>query len=687
MEGYMSEMVLKLGYGNVARIGHGDQAKLLKEKEEECMVNMANDPQTITGLYCNRTWDNLSCWPDTPAGTTAVLPCPLYINGFDKEENATRHCLSNGTWYVSPLYPNQMQGWTDYAACLNNSVPVNENFGVPGNFQDNINKLSLMYNIGYSLSLVSLVIAMAIMLYFRRLRCNRNIIHVHLFMSFILRAVISLVRDSRMVQGLGFPGDIAYEENGNIYFLKEGSHWQCRMFFTIFHYSLSANYIWIFIEGLYLHMLINVSVFSEKHRIIWYIVGGWGIPWLFVTPWVCARYFLDNTLCWNTHPREDLHWILKGPITATIVINFIFYVNIIRVLFTKVTATPCPEAKIYRYRRLAKSVLILIPAFGAYYIVFVCITYPTPRLDDTTEIGLLYAEMFFNSYGGFIIALLFCFFNSEVQYEIRKTWYRHSLRRGSGSKNFSNFSNQGKRGYSVRPNQNGVRGSELCARHSMVNNGEEDRNGSVQEDIALLHANVEDSDKQDISKISEKNLSDTSNHCTSGNSAPTCTIDSSSFPNEESQSKEESSFARDSSPNRPEMNGCVIAVQIEKSIQYSKCQAQNKYILCNDERIEMKNGYTDIDERIELKNGYTDINERIELKNGYTDIDERIELKNGYTDINERTELKNGYTDIDERIELKNDYTDIDERTELKNDYKDIDDFIYIDDDMQQTDL
>ncbi|KAK3578750.1 hypothetical protein CHS0354_010134 [Potamilus streckersoni] len=152
---------------NFARFGHGDQEKLLTEKREECMDNMANDPLTITGLYCNRTWDNLSCWPDTPANTTAVQLCPLYINGFNKEENATRHCLSNGTWYVNPLFPNQTQGWTDYGACLNNSVPVNDNLGVPGNFQDNINKLSLMYNIGYSLSLVSLVIAMAIMLYFR----------------------------------------------------------------------------------------------------------------------------------------------------------------------------------------------------------------------------------------------------------------------------------------------------------------------------------------------------------------------------------------------------------------------------------------------------------------------------------------------------------------------------------------
>ena len=38
---------------------------------------------------------------------------------------------------------------------------------------------------------------------------------------------------------------------------------------------LSMNYMWIFIEALYLHMLIFVSVFSENSSIRWYIAFGW----------------------------------------------------------------------------------------------------------------------------------------------------------------------------------------------------------------------------------------------------------------------------------------------------------------------------------------------------------------------------------------------------------------------------
>ena len=44
---------------------------------------------------------------------------------------------------------------------------------------------------------------------------------------------------------------------------------------TTFHMVLSVNYMWIFIEALYLHMLIFVSVFSENSSIRWYIAFGW----------------------------------------------------------------------------------------------------------------------------------------------------------------------------------------------------------------------------------------------------------------------------------------------------------------------------------------------------------------------------------------------------------------------------
>jgi len=52
-------------------------------------------------------------------------------------------------------------------------------------------------------------------------------------------------------------------------------HWQCKLFMATFHLVISVNYMWIFIEALYLHMLIFVSVFSENSSICWYLAFGW----------------------------------------------------------------------------------------------------------------------------------------------------------------------------------------------------------------------------------------------------------------------------------------------------------------------------------------------------------------------------------------------------------------------------
>ncbi|XP_076461572.1 secretin receptor-like isoform X2 [Babylonia areolata] len=400
----------------MARVSIEEQQRRVAQKALECEIERLNNPPlSDNGSYCPWVWDRLMCWPETRAGTVSVQPCPDYIDKFRLDQNASRTCQEDGTWYFNPATNDT---WTNFTSCIDNQPTSTFSQLI----RSHMGRIKLMYTINYGISLGSLLLAVFIMLCFKRLHCPRNTIHLNLFGSFILRASISFMKENLLVEGLGFPSDVIETPDGGVAFKENVSHWECKLFFTTFHYVLGANYMWILVEALYLNMLITVAVFSERSGIKYYITFGWVFPLTFVIPWAIVRTTCENVLCWNTHPTEGFFWIMKGPIVLSIVINFSIFLNIIRVLFIKLNAVNSPEAK--KFRKLAKSTLVLIPLFGVHYIVFLFLP---NNVDERTELVKLYFEMFFNSIQGFFVALLFCFLNGEVQSEVRKTWARFRL--------------------------------------------------------------------------------------------------------------------------------------------------------------------------------------------------------------------------------------------------------------------
>ncbi|KAI0226802.1 hypothetical protein LSAT2_022740 [Lamellibrachia satsuma] len=219
-------------------------------------------------------------------------------NGDDDYEGkkitfATRECMSDGTWFV---HPANNRSWTNYSECIRFALPDSPIPTVPQLIVDHMSRITLMYKIGYGLSLASLILAVFIMIYFKKLHCPRNTLHVNLFLSFILRASISFLKDNALIEGIGFPSDVTYNDEGQLLFNENGTHWQCKLFMTTFHMVLSVNYMWIFIEALYLHMLIFVSVFSENSSIRWYLAFGWYNRLNGPTPYSVSSPGIDNRL-------------------------------------------------------------------------------------------------------------------------------------------------------------------------------------------------------------------------------------------------------------------------------------------------------------------------------------------------------------------------------------------------------
>ncbi|XP_040068618.1 parathyroid hormone/parathyroid hormone-related peptide receptor-like [Ixodes scapularis] len=346
------------------------------------------------GDFCPRVWDGILCWESAPANTTARAPCPEYLDGFDTTRTASKLCTENGTWYLNPLHG---QTWTNYSQCF--LAKTSDSLSM---FEPHLPTIKLISKIGYTVSFISLIVAFIILASVKKLRCPRNSLHMHLFLSFILRALAVLVKDAIFVDGIGLSPNMDFSQD-NV---------DCKVFTSFWHYVLMANYCWILMEGLYLHNLVFLAFFTDSSGIIRYVALGWGLPILFLVPWVAVRAMLEDTYCWTTNDTKSYFWIIRGPITASIVVNFFLFINITRVLFVKLFTTQTHQARKYRYRKWFKSTLVLVPLFGAHYAFLLGMS--LAAAGDLLELVWLYIDQLFSSFQGFLVATLYCFLNAEV---------------------------------------------------------------------------------------------------------------------------------------------------------------------------------------------------------------------------------------------------------------------------------
>ncbi|TMS09993.1 Vasoactive intestinal polypeptide receptor [Larimichthys crocea] len=300
--------------------GQNQMCDMMTEIDKERSLCEAQIENKTSG--CSATWDKITCWPNADVGDVVTVPCPKYLFDFSRDastRNLSKTCTEDGWTSIS------IDSYIiDCGYNPNNTIDENT-----GEFFDAI---KVGYTIGHSVSLISLTIAIMILCLFRKLHCTRNYIHMHLFVSFILKAVAVFIKDVVLY-------DVGEMDNCQ-------SSVGCKAVVVFFQYGIMASHFWLLVEGLYLHTLLAVSFFSER------------------------KYF------W---------W------------------------------------------RLAKSTLLLIPLFGINYIIFAFIPdhiHPNVRMVFDLILG---------SFQGFVVAVLYCFLNGEVQAEIKRKWRRWMLQRFLGA--------------------------------------------------------------------------------------------------------------------------------------------------------------------------------------------------------------------------------------------------------------
>ncbi|XP_025422368.1 diuretic hormone receptor-like isoform X3 [Sipha flava] len=359
--------------------------------------------------WCPSLWDKLLCWKTSKPGVLVYQACFNELNGmkYDTSQNASRYCKSDGVW----------DEHSDYMHCR----PLETNN--PMYPDPSVVYTSYFYYGGYTISLVALVAAVSIFVYFKDLRCLRNTIHTNLMCTYIL-------------------SDFTWILTSTLQEWLADSNSACVLLTFSLHYFVLTNFFWMFVEGLYLYILVVETFTRENIKLRVYMFIGWGIPLIIMIIWSIAKIITsletedqerNDSCAWMApHPVND--WIYQGPAILVLIVNLIFLSKIMWVLITKLRSANSAETQ--QYRKASKALLVLIPLLGVTYIL----TMVGPTESGTYANYYSYGRATLLSMQGFMVAIFYCFVNSEV----KNTFKHHFLRwndarnlRTSGSRRFT----------------------------------------------------------------------------------------------------------------------------------------------------------------------------------------------------------------------------------------------------------
>ncbi|XP_012890594.1 PREDICTED: pituitary adenylate cyclase-activating polypeptide type I receptor isoform X3 [Dipodomys ordii] len=415
MAGVLQVVLATLLLLPVATTMHSDC--IFKKEQAVCLEKIQRANRLLdfndSSPGCPGMWDNITCWKPAHVGEIVLVTCPDLFRIFNPDQVweteafgkrnlgedrllsisdagvVSRNCTEDGWSEPFPHYFDAC-GFDDYE---------------PETGDQDYYYLSVkaLYTVGYSTSLVTLTTAMVILCRFRKLHCTRNFIHMNLFVSFMLRAISVFIKDWILYA----------EQDSNHCFISTVA---CKAVMVFFHYCVVSNYFWLFIEGLYLFTLLVETFFPERRYFYWYIIIGWGTPTVCVTVWATLRFYFDDTGCWDMNDSTALWWVIKGPVVGSIMVNFVLFIGIIVILVQKLQSPDMGGNESSIYLRLARSTLLLIPLFGIHYTVFAF----SP--ENVSKRERLVFELGLGSFQGFVVAVLYCFLNGEVQAEIKRKW-------------------------------------------------------------------------------------------------------------------------------------------------------------------------------------------------------------------------------------------------------------------------
>nr|XP_045363940.1 pituitary adenylate cyclase-activating polypeptide type I receptor isoform X2 [Camelus bactrianus] len=449
-------------------------------------IQRANDLMGLNDSFpgCPGMWDNITCWKPAHVGEMVLVTCPELFRIFNPDQVWEPETIGEfGFADSNSLDLSDMRvvsrnctedGWSEPFPHYFDACGFDEYESETGDQDYYYLSVKALYTVGYSTSLVTLTTAMVILCRFRKLHCTRNFIHMNLFVSFMLRAISVFIKDWILYA----------EQDSNHCFISTVECKAVMVFFhycvvsNYFWLFIEGLYLFtllvetFFPERRYFYWYIIIGWESPPPE------GGDmrrspserrsspgsrgdmdpprrpecgtvrvprapGTPTVCVSVWAVLRLYFDDTGCWDMNDNTALWWVIKGPVVGSIMVNFVLFIGIIVILVQKLQSPDmggnessiyfcvqkcyCQPQRAQQHSckmselstitlRLARSTLLLIPLFGIHYTVFAF----SP--ENVSKRERLVFELGLGSFQGFVVAVLYCFLNGEVQAEIKRKW-------------------------------------------------------------------------------------------------------------------------------------------------------------------------------------------------------------------------------------------------------------------------
>nr|XP_023012794.1 corticotropin-releasing factor receptor 2-like [Leptinotarsa decemlineata] len=365
-----------------------------REAVDCCKHHMNNDNIMLNSTHCPAVWDAWSCFPPTPVGTTAKLPCsgqayqsPDAVCRLESE----KECIQNGDHadWISQ---------TNYQTCA--IAPIYRR-----RYNFHIKFLGTC--------VVFCIPAIVIFLVFEKLRkTTRVVLHRNLLIAICVRNAMTIMSKEIVLID-------ALKTSAYTHHIMDNNGIGCRILAFLETSSINSIYACMILDGFYLHKVI-VRAFAKEIKMKHIYIALVVLTFSSSIPWAIAMAALEAKNCWMVD-IHNLQWIVDGYRIVILVINTIFLMDIIRVMLLKMKHGGTTRQTMAAFR----ATLFLIPLFGLH----ILITAKKLVYDDSCAAEDLYdyARYSMESLQGILVAILFCYANKEVKNELRNAYRKLAI--------------------------------------------------------------------------------------------------------------------------------------------------------------------------------------------------------------------------------------------------------------------